>query len=335
MTLLFGKMLHRNGYEIEILICKQDENEECEIESFIPDSFKVSYTAGRYRTLFFRLYSFLRKNDARYVFCSLPLLNHLLIPLVKLFFRKKRIIVRECNTPSRHSDSIQKKNKRLLRHADGIISQTDEMAQEMAQLYNLRLDSITTIVNPVDEELINDKIRTSHEFPAGKTVYVAVGRVQPQKDYETLIRAFAKVQDVKPSSLLYIVGKDDGEYAAEQKELVNQLGLQSKVIFTGFQDNPYQYMYGADCYVLSSEYEGLPNTLLEAMYLNLHVVATASVPFIPAQMDRYPKGRCVPVKDVERFAQSMLEVIDVDLSHEEMSSNLQQTNLEPLFQLFR
>ena len=335
MTILFGKMLYRNGYDIEILICKQNKTDESEVAAFIPDFFHVSYTSGRYRTLFFRLYSFLRKSNANYVFCSQPLLSHMLIPLVRFFFRKKRIIVRECNTPSKHPDNIKKKNKTLLRYADGVISQTDEMAKEMAVLYNLSPDSITTIVNPVDEELINDKIRTRYEFPAGYTIYVAVGRVQPQKDYETLLRAFAEVLITKPLSLLYIVGKDDGEYAAQQKKLVNELGLQDKVIFTGFQDNPYKFMAGAYCYVLSSEYEGLPNTLLEAMYLNLPVVATSSIPFIPDQIARYPKGRCVPVKDVKKFAQAMVEVIDTDAQQEERTVNLQQTNLEPLLQLFR
>lgn len=335
MTVLFGKLLQKQGYDIQLLICKAYEDECCDILSFVPEDFKVSYTTGRYRSLFFRLYSFLKKNSADYVYSSFPLINHLIIPLVKLRFRKKKVVIREFNTPSRHSGRIRFLNKALYRYADGIISQTEEMAQEMARLYKLSPERITTVINPVDGELIDEKIKECFEYPCGHTIYVAVGRVQPQKDYGVLIRAFAKVLEKNPSSLLYVVGKDEGEYADAQKNLVAELGLQANVIFTGFQENPYKYMAAADCYVLSSEYEGLPNTLLEAMYLNLHVVATASVPFIPAQMDRYPKGRCVPVKDVERFAQSMLEVIDVDLSHEEMSSNLQQTNLEPLFQLFR
>lgn len=335
MTVLFGKILYKKGYDIEILISRLADNECCDILSFVPDYFKVSYTTGRYRTLFFRLFSFLKNSPAEYVFSAMPLINHLLIPLIKVFYRRKKIIVRECNTPSRQPLRVQRLNRILLSHADGIISQTEDMAREMASLYGLHPDSITTIINPVDEELINERIKARYDFPSGHTIYVAVGRVQPQKDYETLIRAFAKVQNVKPLSLLYIVGKDDGGYAAEQKRIVNQLGLESKVVFTGFQDNPYKFMLGADCYVLSSEYEGLPNTLLEAMYLKLPVVATESIPFIPELIAGYPDGRCVPVKDIEKFAQSMLEVIDVDLLHEEMSSNLQQTNLEPLFQLFR
>lgn len=335
MTVLFGKSLLKQGYEIEILICKQHEKEECEIVSFIPDQFHVSYTTGRYRTLVFRLFSFLRKNTANYVFTSLPLLYHLLIPLIKLFFRKKRIIVRECNTPSRHSDIIKKKNKMVLPYADAIISQTDEMSKEMVQIYGLCPDSITTIINPVDEELINDKIKIPYEFPKGYTIYVAVGRIQPQKDYETLIQAFAKVLQIKPMSLLYIVGNDDGDYAIEQKKLVNKMGLQNKVIFVGFQKNPYKYMVGSDCYVLSSEYEGLPNTLLEAMYLNLPVVVTASIPFIPSLISGYPNGRCVPVKDVEAFAQSMLDICDACRHHKKNTADFQQTNLEPLFNLFQ
>lgn len=335
MTVLFGKLLHDRGYDVELLVYRQNEDDNCDILSFVPEYFEVSYITCRYRFLFFRLFGFLKSSDADYVFSSLPLINHLIIPLVKVFFREKKVVIRECNTPSRHPSSIIRKNRLLYKYADGIISQTEEMAEEMAEIYGLRSDRITTLINPVDSELIDEKIRSRYAFPEGKTIYVAVGRVQPQKDYSTMINAFAEVLETRTESMLYIIGNDSGEYADRQKALVNSLGLQEKVVFTGFQDNPYKYMSSADCFVLSSEYEGLPNTLLDAVYLNMPVVATASIPFIPRLISGYPKGRCVPVGSSRRLAEAMVEVVEASSECEISCGDLLQRKMHPLFELFQ
>lgn len=335
VTILFGKLLHDSGYDVELLVYRQTEEDHCDILSFVPEYFKVSYVTCRYRFLFFNLFVFLKKSNADYVFSSLPLINHMIIPLVKLFFRDKKVIIRECNTPSRHPSAIIRKNRMLYRYADGIISQTEDMAQEMAEVYGLRSDRITTLINPVDTELINEKIRSRYEFPAGKNIYVAVGRVQPQKDYTTMIKAFAEVLETRTDSMLYIIGNDSGEYSDRQKALVNSLGIQDKVVFTGFQDNPYKYMSCADCFVLSSEYEGLPNTLLDAVYLNMHVVATASIPFIPRLISLYSKGRCVPVGNSSLLAKAMVEVLNASSECKKSCGGLLQSNIQPLFELFQ
>lgn len=335
VTILFGKLLHDRGYDIELLIYKQTKEEKCDILSFVPDYFKVSYVTCRYRYLLFRLWGFLKNSNANYVFSSLPLICHLVIPLLKFCFRDKKIVIRECNTPSRHPSAIIRKNRLLYKHADGIISQTEEMAEEMLQMYDLRRDQITTLINPVDTELIEAKILTRYEYPVGRKIYVAVGRVQPQKDYTTLIKAFARVLEIKPESMLYIVGNDSGEYADNQKNIVVSMGLQDKVVFTGFQDNPYKYMVSADCFVLSSEYEGLPNTLLDAVYLNMPVVATASIPFISKLISDYPNGCYVPVGDSEQFAKAMIEVTETMHGCSKPCNSLLQRDIEPLYELFQ
>lgn len=335
MTVLFGKLLYDRGYNVELLVYRPTEEQQCDILSFVPKYIKVSYITCRYRFLFFRLFGFLNGSNADYVFSSLPLINHLIIPLVRLFFRDKKVIVRECNTPSRHPSAIIRKNRMLYRYADGVISQTEEMVEEMVDMYGVRRDRITTLINPVDSELINEKICSRYAFPEGKTIYVAVGRVQPQKDYSTMINAFAEVLETRAESMLYIIGNDSGEYADRQKTLVNSLGLQEKVVFTGFQDNPYKYMSSADCFVLSSEYEGLPNTLLDAVYLNMPVVVTASIPFIPRLISGYPKGRCVPVGNSRQLAEAMVEVVETSSECEISCGDLLQRNIQPLFELFQ
>lgn len=334
VTVLLGKILHDRGYDIELLIYKQCESESCDILSFIPEYFTVSTITCRYRFLLIRLYAYLKSNSCDYVFSSLPMINHIIIILVKLFFRRRKVVIRECNTPSRHPKRIQALNKILYRYADGVISQTEEMKDEMMSVYKLPQDLITTIVNPIDVDLIREMIKERYLFPSESVVYVAVGRVQPQKGYDILIKAFSKVVKEQPSSILYIVGNDSGKYAEQQKELVLELELNNNVVFTGFQENPYKYMVEADCYVLSSWYEGLPNTLLDAVYLNLPIVATSSIPYIPKLLGRYSKGKCVPVGDIDQLAVSMIDLVKSGVGDFESYENILCNNVTSLFQIF-
>jgi CDP-glycerol glycerophosphotransferase (TagB/SpsB family) len=102
--------------------------------------------------------------------------------------------------------------------------------------------------------------------------FVTAGRLSPEKNHERLVRAFALVHRDDPSTRLVIMG--DGPLRANLEELVGELGLVSAVTLAGHQPNPYAVMAHADCFVLSSDYEGQPMVLLEAMVLGVPVVTT-------------------------------------------------------------
>ncbi|WP_285116078.1 glycosyltransferase [Leifsonia sp. fls2-241-R2A-40a] len=102
------------------------------------------------------------------------------------------------------------------------------------------------------------------------TTFVNVGRLSPEKNQGRLIRAFAAVHAENPRTRLVIVGS--GPLAGELEALVAELGLQGSVFLTGMQRNPHAIMAKADCFVLSSDYEGQPMVLLEALVLQLPIV---------------------------------------------------------------
>lgn len=311
VTIAFAKILHSHGYDVTLLIYRISENDRCELPAFIPDGIKVDYISCRYRSLIWHLYKYLRNSDFKYVFTSLPLLNYVNI-IVSRFLLKKVSIIRECNTPSRHSRTIQLMSLCTYRFANIIISQTDDMKSEMVRLYRIPDNRIVTVYNPIDAELIDKKIQEKFEFPSGSKIYVAIGRVQPQKDYTTMLYAFAELIKKHPNSLLYIIGEDQSEYAIKQKALVEQMNLKDSVFFEGFQANPYRYLNAADYFVLSSEYEGLPNVMLEALYLGIPIVATASVPFVESVLQSSEYGLCVPVKNVDLLAKAMCEIKKIE-----------------------
>ena len=102
------------------------------------------------------------------------------------------------------------------------------------------------------------------------TTFVNVGRLSPEKNQARLIRAFAPVHRTDPKTRLVLVGS--GPLEDDLAALVTELGLDDAVILTGMQRNPYAIMAKADCFVLSSDYEGQPMVILEALVLGLPIV---------------------------------------------------------------
>jgi CDP-glycerol glycerophosphotransferase len=102
--------------------------------------------------------------------------------------------------------------------------------------------------------------------------FVTIGRLSPEKDHKKLIRAFAKITSFYRNIRLFIIG--EGILERELIEQTTTLGLRDKVIFTGQLSNPFYLMNQCDCFVLSSNHEGQPMVLLEALILGLPIIAT-------------------------------------------------------------
>ncbi|WP_431218440.1 glycosyltransferase [Leifsonia xyli] len=144
------------------------------------------------------------------------------------------------------------------------------------------------------------------------TTFVNVGRLSPEKNQARLIRAFAAVHAENPKTRLVVVGS--GPLANDLEALVVELGLAGSVFLTGMQRNPHAIMAKADCFVLSSDYEGQPMVLLEALVLQLPIV---TVEFASAK-NALPAGSGMVVpQTVEGVADGMRAFLhgDVPDSH--------------------
>ncbi|MEL7459290.1 MAG: glycosyltransferase, partial [Pseudomonadota bacterium] len=137
-------------------------------------------------------------------------------------------------------------------------------------------------------------------------IILSVGRLKPQKDFETLLKAFQKFRrNYSADAKLIIVG--EGPLREQLEALIVQLGIQASVDLVGFHHNPYAFMSATDIYVSSSRYEGLPNTLIEAISLGKRVVATACKGGT-AEILKYGKyGRLVPVSSPDVMARSIAD----------------------------
>ena len=142
---------------------------------------------------------------------------------------------------------------------------------------------------------------------------VGAGRLTAQKNFPLLINAFHAISNKYPDYTLEIYG--DGELKTQLCELVNDLGLNEKVKFLGFVSNIKEYLQSASLFVLSSNFEGMPNGLMDAMALGVPVISTDC----PAGGSKNlikdgENGFLVPVGDVEHLSKS----IDLILSDNDL-----------------
>ncbi len=130
------------------------------------------------------------------------------------------------------------------------------------------------LMNPVDSEEINQFAQ--QELPEGDypPYYLAVQRLETEKNYELLLEAFSLFNKTRPEWKLVILG--DGSKKHSLELLASDLGIRPGVVFYGYESNPYRWMKRAHGIVSTSLYEGFSNTLLEALFLKIHLIVTSN-----------------------------------------------------------
>ena len=273
-------------------------------------------------TLFslFKLISYLKSQRPN---CLLSAMSHanVIVLLAKLLIRNKTRILVSIHTHLStcfHYYSGAKKFKQymvlmlcrhLYKYANQIIAVSSNVADDAAKLLHLPRQSINVIYNPV----INKKLFTlanekaTHEWCASDRqtpLFLSVGRLEQEKNFDILIKAFHVVSQQHPSRLL-ILG--EGSLYTKLKKLIKNLGLKEKVELLGYKDNPYVYIKNCDLFVLSSKFEGLSSVLIEALALAPRIIAT-NCPGGNAEILEYGKyGVLVEVNNVESLAEKMLD----------------------------
>ena len=159
--------------------------------------------------------------------------------------------------------------------ADGVVAVSQGVAYDMARIIGIDSNRFTVIANPVISSRMFRLAEDTVDHPwlnnRSEPVIIGIGRLTRQKDFATLIRAFARVQDTIPCRLIILgEGRDRGNL----DQLATQLGVDQRIDMPGFLANPYAYLKKADVFVLSSRWEGSPNVLTEAMALGVPVVST-------------------------------------------------------------
>lgn len=199
--------------------------------------------------------------------------------------------------------------KRFYRYADKIVCVSEEAAEKLNEIVKLPSDKIICIYNPIVDDFLYERAKqkiTHPWFSDKKPLILGVGRLTRQKDFSTLIKAFAIVRKHMDAKLI-ILG--EGEEREKLEKLIAKLDLKDHVDLLGFVENPYPFFKQADVYVLSSKWEGLPTTLIEAMALGVPVVATSCESGPKEVLNNGEYGLLVPIEDEQSLASAILKLL--------------------------
>ena len=307
MTVLIGKSLDRDQFEVTFCLVNCGSTA---IKKFIPEGYKTMLIPkGNGFKLTFTMMQVIRHMKPDVVFSSVIYLNTKLLA-VSWMFPRCRFIVRNNN----YLYTLTKLQKLLVYLtywiADYIIAQTQEMADELIKQIALRRNKVIILQNPIDTEFIQNKLTAENPYVSDNSIkYVAIGRFVPAKGFDILVQAFQQVNARQTNCVLYIVGNNEGEcaeYFAKIKKMIDSSGLTEKIYCVGFKDNPYIYMKYADCFVLSSRNEGLPNVLIEALHLGTPAAATTCIPVINRIVHEGKNGYLAESENVDSLAKAMI-----------------------------
>lgn len=224
-----------------------------------------------------------------------------------------KVVISVRNDPNReYSNTLTRVLAKTLFHrADGVVFQTED-AQRWFPKGIQKKSKI--IFNQVDEVFYKTK------YEGVRHDVVTTGRLVPQKNHKLLIRAFATIAD-KVDENLIIYG--DGELREELENLIEELHMKDRIFLPGSVKNVAETIKSAKLFVLSSDYEGMPNSLMEAMALGLPCISTDCPCGGPRMLLGNCKDNCLtPIDDTEALSKKMLILMTNSDYTEHISSEL-------------
>lgn len=308
--------LARQGHSVDLVVCSIDGPY---LDLISPNVGFVDLGKNRTASALLALARYLRTSQPACVICGMEHASILAIIAKRLAGSKTKVVASIRNTLSVQyaTDRSNKSRltlalaKRLFRHADVVSAVSRECADDAAKVLGIDQRRIGYIYNPTVTPKLFEKAKEVPDHPwlvqHDKPVIVAVGRLTEQKDYPTLLRAFARARQSRDCRLI-ILG--DGELKPELERIACELGVDDAVSLPGFSQNPYAYLARADVYVLSSLFEGLPNVLIEALACGAPIVSTDCKSGPSEILSDGKWGKIVPVGDAEAMARAIVEQID-------------------------
>ena len=182
------------------------------------------------------------------------------------------------------------------------------------------------IPNCIDSNFIQKKLSESpdnseHNLKFDHPIIVSVGRLEREKAFDVALKAFSMVREKMPC-YYWILGK--GSQEAHLKQIAADLNISDSVYFLGFQDNPYMFLKHTDVFLLTSQYEGFSNALLEAMYCGVPCVVTKYDTSITAFIRNDIDGLLVDVDNPENIAQGVEKLLNDQSLRQEIGAQAQK-----------
>lgn len=218
---------------------------------------------------------------------------------------------------------LQKLSNRFFYHAGWSVpvALSEEVRQTVVTFYGLPPERVPVVINGIDLSRFRVREAVSPEAPV-KLVHV--GRLDVPKNQERLLRAFRIVHDRCPDCRLTLVG--DGNLRQSLETLTRELALEEAVTFAGMREDVASFLAEGDIFVLSSDYEGMPMSIIEAMAAGLPVVSTA-VGGVPDLVEDGKNGLLTPC-DAQSLAEALLRLVETPTLRQTQSQSAQKRSTQ-------
>lgn len=251
----------------------------------------------------YRMNRYFRKENVDVYLTFLPKLSSFI--LAQKRFIKCPVILAERADPNTFCNSSEKNKKIFEKYypkADGYIFQTED-AKKYYKEHGINVENSVVIPNAINPEFIRPLYQGKR-----RKVIVGAGRLTMQKNFSLLINSFAEICNDFPEYKLEIYGE-----GPLKESLINEtknLGIREKVIFKGYVNNLGDCIQDTSLFVLSSDFEGIPNALMEAMALGLPVISTdCPAGGSKVLIENKINGVLVPIKDIEALKKEIANML--------------------------
>jgi glycosyltransferase involved in cell wall biosynthesis len=251
------------------------------------------------------------------VFSTFGYINVALLAVRWALPKKTKIWIREANLPSislpnnRNPRVMTFLYRFLYRKTDKLICTSIRMRDEFVSDFLISSSVIDILPNPVDVETIVAFSKAVKRFDKGGVCYIASGRLTYQKGFDLLLYWFSQLEDKR--STLTILG--DGVLKDELLRETESFNIQNRVKFIGHCDNPWKWYAGADVFLLSSRWEGMPNAALESLACGTPVIATSNSGGIAELGALVKEGSVIVTSTAEEFILEMEKVKSINTKY--------------------
>lgn len=301
----------RRGHEVDLVLMSAAG----ELLGLVPRGVRVfNLNAPRTRNALTPIIRYLRDRRPVAIQASMWPLTVAAIAAARLSGTGTRIVASEHSVLSHQYGksvlmSVRATMRLLYPLADARIAVSKGTAQDLASLSGLWADDFTVVYNPIPAPppgALESNPEVEALWRGANRRILTVGTLKAEKNHSLLLESFAMMpmdEDLK----LMILG--DGELRGDLERQSRALGLQNRVIMPGFSHEPWPYYASANVFVLSSDYEGFGNVIVEAMHAGLPVVST-DCPAGPAEiLEDGRSGILVPPGDKQRLADAMCNAL--------------------------
>ena len=231
--------------------------------------------------------------------------------LLKIFGGKFRLVVSERCDPSERGCLDRFFEKYFYHKADVIVCQS----QKVVEFFKSEHQKKTAVIpNPIAASAIPDRFTGKRRHTV-----VGVGRLSEQKNFEMLIRAFSSISNSKEFSDYTLEIYGAGPLEERLQSLIEQSGLVSRAKLMGVKKNVMHHISDVALYVMSSDYEGFPNALAEAMATGLPVISTDFSTGVAADIVKAENGIVIPVADEAALISAMEKMLDEEEKWDDFS----------------